>query len=375
AAHGVRRLLLTSRRGGDAPGATALAAELRGLGAEVTVAACDVADRESLAELLATIPAGHPLRGVVHAAGVLDNALLGSLTPDRVERVLRPKVDGAWHLHELTRDADLSAFVLFSSFAGLVIGAGQGNYGAANRFLDALARHRHAAGLPATALAYSLWQAETGLGGGAVDGAAEELRMTRLGFPPLSREDGLGLFDAAIASGEAVLVPMRFDAESGAEPAALVRDLVRVPRPSAVAPAAPREEVSLADRLAGLDADARGELVLGLVRAEVAQVRHAEPGSVDRDKGFTEMGLDSLAAIELRNRLAERVGLRLPATLMFDYPNPLALTGFLLAELTGEADGAPATPVAETGAGHGEAILTMDIDELVRTAMRAGESG
>ncbi|MGO4758261.1 beta-ketoacyl reductase, partial [Streptomyces sp. 2MCAF27] len=152
--HGVRHLLLASRRGPDAPGATELGAELAELGAEVTVRACDSGDRAALADLIARIPTGHPLTGVVHAAGVLDDATVSSLTPRHLDTALTPKADAAFHLHELTRHAQLRAFVLFSSAAGVLGAAGQGNYAAANAFLDALAEHRRAQGLPALSLAW-----------------------------------------------------------------------------------------------------------------------------------------------------------------------------------------------------------------------------
>jgi acyl transferase domain-containing protein len=359
-ARGVRRLVLASRRGG----ATDVVAELTAAGADVTVVACDVGDRAGVAALLDGIP---DLTAVVHAAGVMDNALTGSLTAGALAAVLRPKVDGAWHLHELTKDRDLSAFVLFSSFAGLLIGAGQGNYGAANRFLDALATHRRVAGLPATALAYSLWAAETGLSGGTVDGAGEERRLAGLGYPPLSIQDGLALFDAAFTAEDAVLLACAID------PATAVSPLL-APVATPASPPQAHGTDTLDRTLAALPVAAREKAVLDAVVAETAAVRHAEVSAVDRDTGFTDLGLDSLAAIELRNRLADRTGLRLPATLMFDYPTPAALADFLLAELFGEpaAGDPPPDPAEHAGAA---AIRTMTIDDLVRTALRTGGAG
>ncbi|MEV1121017.1 type I polyketide synthase [Actinosynnema sp. NPDC049800] len=356
--HGVRHLLLTSRSGATAPAAAALVAELAELGARVEVAACDVADRAALADLLAAVPAEHPLRGVVHAAGVMDNALVGSLDADRLDRVLRPKVDGGWHLHELTRDADLTAFVLFSSVSGLVLGTGQANYAAANRFVDALAQRRRAEGLPATALAFGLWTTVTGLGGGAVDAGAEEQRLAALGLPPMSSAEGLVLFDEAVALDQPVLVPLRVDAAalaaSSAPVPAMLREVARRTTPTRVAaadrraaPAAKPAPVSLEQRLAGLPDDERERVLLDLVRTHVAAVRHDEPEAIDVDRGFTEMGLDSLAAIELRNRLQTATGMRLPATLMFDYPNPSALAGYLFEEVS---DLIPAVTPAPTAA-------------------------
>ncbi|CRH10765.1 putative polyketide synthase pks12 [Mycobacterium tuberculosis] len=172
ARHGVRNLVLVSRRGPDAPGAAELVAELAAAGAQVQVVACDAADRAALAKVIADIPVQHPLSGVIHTAGALDDAVVMSLTPDRVDVVLRSKVDAAWHLHELTRDLDVSAFVMFSSMAGLVGSSGQANYAAANSFLDALAAHRRAHGLPAISLGWGLWDQASAMTGG-LDAAAK----------------------------------------------------------------------------------------------------------------------------------------------------------------------------------------------------------
>ncbi|MYX60519.1 SDR family NAD(P)-dependent oxidoreductase, partial [Streptomyces sp. SID8382] len=230
---GVRHLLLVSRRGETAPGAAELTAELEALGAEAHWSACDVADRDALAATLAAIPAEHPLTAVVHTAGVLDDGVIASLTPDRLATVFRPKADAAWNLHELTQDADLSAFILFSSAAGVFGGAGQGNYAAANAFLDALAQHRRANGLPATSLAWGLW-AESGGMAGDLD-EAELARLRRGGVAAITADQGRELFDLANATDSALLVPMPLDlaalrtqAAAGMLPP-LFRGLVRVP--------------------------------------------------------------------------------------------------------------------------------------------------
>ncbi|WP_371503490.1 type I polyketide synthase [Kitasatospora sp. NBC_00374] len=347
--HGVRHLLLTSRRGADAPGARELVAELAGLGAETTVAACDTGDRTALAALLATVPDAHPLTAVVHTAGITDDGVVGSLTPERLDAVLRPKADGAHHLHELTADRDLAAFVLFSSAAGLFGGPGQGNYAAANAYLDALARHRRARGLPATSLAWGLWAQSSGVSGHLTGN--DLARMERSGLGPLSTDEGLALFDAALAVGhgggdDAVLVPMRVStavlrtraAEGDVPP--LLRALVRIPPRRAVRPASdPRPDgadSALVRRLAALGSSEQERELLDLVRGRIADVLgYPNAAAVDGERAFKELGFDSLTAVELRNRLNAVTGLRLPATLVFDYPSPVALAGHLRAELLG----------------------------------------
>ncbi|MCM3813093.1 beta-ketoacyl reductase, partial [Streptomyces sp. DR7-3] len=313
---GVRQLLLVSRRGDQAPGAAELATELGELGAEVRWAACDVADRGALAEVFGAIPAEHPLTAVVHTAGVLDDGVIGSLSPERLERVLRPKVDAAWNLHELTRELDLSAFVLFSSAAGVFGNAGQGNYAAANAYLDALAQHRRAHGLPGTSLAWGLWADSSAMTGELDD--ADVSRMSRGGVLALSATEGLELFDTAGRLGETLLVPMSLDmaalraqAGSGALPP-LFRGLVRAPARRAAEGVA--ASGALARRLAGLDAAEQLDVLLDLVRTNVATVLgYAGPETVEPDRSFRELGFDSLTAVELRNALGVVSELRLPA--------------------------------------------------------------
>ncbi|MEU6665878.1 SDR family NAD(P)-dependent oxidoreductase [Streptomyces sp. NPDC046727] len=336
--HGVRRLLLAGRRGPDAPGAAELRGELERSGAEVTLARCDAADRADLAALLA----GHDVRAVVHAAGVVDNGVLATLDADRVDRVLRPKVDAAWNLHELTREKDLSAFVLLSSTAGLLVGGGQANYAAANTFLDGLAAHRRSLGLPAVSLAYGLW---SGSGGMSADIDAADLeRLRRLGLPPLTPAQGLRAFDAGLGGEDAVLVPVRLDAAAvRARPdgvPALLRGVVRPARRRGADLAAGAPAESWRERLAPLADAERDRALLELVRTHVAGVLgHPSPESVDPGRAFQEMGFDSLAAVELRNLLAGATGLTLPATLVFDQPTPLALAARLRTALVpGPAD-------------------------------------
>ncbi|WP_157252974.1 type I polyketide synthase [Nonomuraea typhae] len=315
--HDARRLILLSRRGQDAPGAASLRQEY---GERVDIRAGDVADRAFLEDLIATVPAEHPLTAVIHTAGVTDDGVLGSLTADRLNAVLRPKAEGAWHLHDLTKDLDLSWFVLFSSIAGTVGNAGQAGYSAANAFLDGLAEHRRRAGLPALSLAWGLWEGASDLT--AHLGQAGRARLARLGIKPLPEETGLRLFDAALRADAAVVVPALLDAPAVPEVSPLLRELIRTPR-RAVRQAVPEQAPAALD----------GEQLLALVRREAAVVLGTVAGQIPQRRAFTDLGLDSLTALELRNRLDRATGLRLPATLTFDHPTPQAVAERLLAEL------------------------------------------
>ncbi|OKH94376.1 beta-ketoacyl synthase [Streptomyces uncialis] len=354
--HGVRRLLLLSRRGPAAAGAGALRAELTALGAETDIVACDAADRDALAAVLAAVPSDHPLTAVVHTAGTLDDGVVTALTPERVDGVLRPKVDAALHLHELTQDLDLAHFVLFSSAAGTFGGPGQANYAAANAFLDALAEQRRAAGLPGQSLAWTLWEQPSALTGHLED--ADVRRVARSGMPPLSTERGLALFDTALTVDRPALVPIRLDTTALRSAAAdgtlppLLRGLVRTPprRASATADTT-ADDNALRRRLAALDAAGRTRLLGELVRTHAASVLgHASPDALDPGRAFRELGFDSLASVELRNRLTAATGLRLPASLVFDHPTPTALADFLRTGLTDTVSApVPAPPAAATG--------------------------
>ncbi|MFF8956261.1 type I polyketide synthase [Streptomyces sp. NPDC014894] len=363
--HGVRDLVLVSRRGVGAPGAEGLAAELSGLGARVVVEACDVGDRGALAELLARVGGG--LSGVVHTAGVLDDATVGGLSGERVGAVLRPKADAAWYLHELTAGLGLSTFVLYSSVAGLLGTAGQANYAAGNAFLDALAGYRRARGLPALSLAWGLWDSAHGMGGAL--GESELNRWSRAGLRPLRPEQGLALFDAALTGDSALRVPAVIDLpalrSAGEEPPALLRSLVRsrVRRAAAGAPARGADG-DWSARMAALPAEQREETVLDLVRSTVAGVLgHTDPARLDPGRAFKEMGFDSLAGLELRNRLNSATGTRLPATVVFDHPSPRAVADFLLSRLTGVAAKA-------AGSGRAAAVAADDPIAIVGMACR-----
>ncbi|MEU7804787.1 type I polyketide synthase, partial [Micromonospora arborensis] len=336
-AHGVRSLVLVSRRGPAAEGATELAAELEAAGAEVAIYGCDVTDRAALAEVVNGITG---LRAVVHTAGVLDDGTVESLTRSRVEPVLAAKAESAWHLHELTADRDLSAFVLFSSVSGVLGGAGQGNYAAANAYLDALAAHRHGLGLPAVSLAWGMWEQRSAMTGHL--GGTDLHRMGRAGLSAVSTEEALRLLDAGAASVEPVLLPVRVDLRPRAGVPALLRDLVRAPLRRAGTSATD----ALRIRLDGLAEAERGRLLLDLVREQTAAVLGlGRQDEVRVDRAFRDMGFDSLTAVELRNAVSTITGLRLPTTLVFDYPTPVALADHLAAELFDVHDApAPAAP-------------------------------
>jgi len=357
--HGVKNLLLTSRRGAAAPGAGELVASLTSQGAEVSLVGCDLADRDAAAELLAGIePAA-----VVHTAGVVDDGVLLALTPERMDAVLRPKVDAAWNLHELTADLDIP-FVLYSSAGGTLGAAGQANYSAANVFLDALAHHRAATGRHAVSLAWGLWSE-----GGMSNELAETdlIRMARSGVFGLSFEDGLSLFDATFGTSEPSLVPVRLDmsglrADAHSVPA-MLRGLVRGGRRRAEA-----ADDSWA-RIVARPAAERGRAVLDLVCGTAAVVLgHERRDAVDPRKGFIELGFDSLTAIELRNRLESVTGQRLPATLIFDHPSASALAEFLGAGL---AD--PPSAVAVRLTDLEAELRSLDSDERASAVARLRE--
>ncbi|MBZ4627551.1 SDR family NAD(P)-dependent oxidoreductase, partial [Mycobacterium avium subsp. hominissuis] len=338
--HGVRDLALLSRTGPDAPGAAELVAELEAAGARVQVIACDAADRAALAGVIAGISAQRPLSGVIHAAGVLDDAMVTSLTPERIDAVLRAKVDAAWNLHELTRDMNLSAFVMFSSMAGLVGSSGQGNYAAANSFLDALAAHRRAHGLPAISLAWGLWDQASAMTGGL--DAADLARLGRDGILALSSDEAMELFDTALIVDEPFLAPARIDlgalrAHAVAVPP-MFADLVNAPTRRRVddSLAAAKSKSALAHRLDGLPEAEQHAVLLELVRSHIATVLGSPTAeAIDPDKAFQELGFDSLTAVEMRNRLKTATGLALSPTLIFDYPTPNALAGYIRTQLAG----------------------------------------
>ncbi|HEX8646267.1 MAG TPA: SDR family NAD(P)-dependent oxidoreductase, partial [Thermoleophilaceae bacterium] len=351
--HGVERLLLLSRSGGDA----GLAEELD---AEVTATACDVADRDALAAAIE----GHDITAVVHAAGVLDDGVIDSLDAERLERVMRPKVDAAEHLDELAPDAEL---ILFSSIAGTLGSPGQGNYAAANAALDAIAQRRRAAGRRGVSIAWGPWAA--GMAGELSD--ADTARMRQTGVEPLTDEQGLALLDAARGTGAAAVAAVRLDAatlrshaRAGMIPP-LLRGLVRMP-----ARRAQDQTGSLARKLAEIPQADWDRVVQETVRAEAAAILgQPSPEAVDPDRAFKELGFDSLAAVNLRNRLAEVTGIRLSSTLVFDYPTPAAVAGHLRDRIA-EEQPAPAGGIDSELDRVEELLATIEGEERERVTAR-----
>ena len=384
-AHGARHLLLVSRSGERAEGAKELKDELEGLGAAVTIAACDVSERGQLGDLFAAIPDDHPLGAIFHSAGALENALVADLDLDRVDRVLAAKADAAWHLHELSAELELSHFVLFSSAAGLLGGPGQGNYAAANSFLDALAEQRQAKGLAATSLAWGAWLQETNLTKDMDEAQVERiLRQARaiLGFAPLPVERGLQLFEAAVSLATPVLAPVRFDraalrsqAKQGTLPAAL-RGLVRG------GAASRRQKGWLLTRLASAAEADRGALLGDAVRSQVATaLGHASAEGLAPESTFPELGFDSLASLEMRDWVNVATGLQLPASVLFDYPTIESLVRYLEQQLgDAVAAAAVASGPVELGLGSGakgpaEVVSIRSLYERAVALGRGDEAG
>ncbi|HEX7041413.1 MAG TPA: KR domain-containing protein, partial [Trueperaceae bacterium] len=297
-----------------------------------------------------------PLIGVVHAAGVLADGTIGSLDAEALHKVMAPKVDGALNLHELTAERELSFFALFSSAAAALGNPGQGNYAAANAFMDALAHHRRSAGLPAISIDWGAWEQAEGM---VAD--TDAARLARIGVKLLSEEEGLALLDVALGAPEAQLLPIRLDtaalrtvAKAGALPP-ILSALVRVPAGRGAA-----AKGALARMLAEAPQAEWEQIALDLIRGHIAAVLgHPSPQAVDPEKNFKDMGFDSLAAVELRNRLIGATGLRLPATVVFDHPTPTAVALYVVAKLAGEKKALPATPRASAHTDEPIAIVGM----------------
>ena len=369
AAHGVRELVLLSRSGG----APELRRELEAAGADVRIAACDVTDRAALTQLIAETG---ELGAVIHTAGVLDDATVEGLTPERLERVLAPKLRGAELLDELTRDHDLSHFVVFSSISGVVGTAGQGNYAAANTALDALVLRRRAAGRPGTSLAWGPWSTSFGMTSGLSE--ADVQRMRRGGVVPFTEATGTAALDAGLRAGAALLVPvLTAPGGSAVEVPPMLAGVVRVARRAA---AGAESGVAMAERLRALPPEQRAEQVIGHVRAEVATVLgYGSADRVDPLRSFSELGFDSLTAVELRNRLGAASGARLASTVVFDYPTVTELAQHLLDQLGPTGTGGPdeyryvLRPAPDAGSG-GDVVSALDVGALYRQAAGAGRA-
>ena len=348
--HGVEDLLLIGRQGARAPGAAELVTELTELGARVRIEACDVTDADRLRELLAEIP----VSAVVHSAGLIDDSTFTGLTTARLDRVMAPKAVGAWNLHRLTAHLDLDAFVLFSSAAGVFGSAGQAAYSAANAYLDALARHRREQGLPAQSLAWGRWLVETRDFAEMDDVSANRMART-WGVQGIGDSEGCALLDASMAAGHAELVPSPIDlvglrtraVTQGSVPA-LMRGLVR----------APERAAGDTDQVISVPPGAeRRELITRLVRERAAEILgYAEYGA---HQEFPESGFDSLTAVELRNHLQTLTDLRLPATLVFQHPTPVALAEHLDREMGGP------TPGTATTGGTSDSLVDLFLDACV----------
>ncbi|MEH0974420.1 SDR family NAD(P)-dependent oxidoreductase [Micromonospora sp. CPCC 205546] len=382
--HGVRSLVLVSRRGPEAAGAGELSERLTALGAAVRVVACDVTDRDQVGALVAEIGAAGRLAGVVHTAGVLDDGVIERVTAERLAGVLAPKVSAGWFLHEATAGLDLDLFVVFSSVAGVLGSPGQSAYAAGNAFLDALAAYRRQLGLPAVSLAWGMWDTA---GMAASIGGNDRARTARAGLRPMNARTGLELFDAAVGAQRAVLVPAAIDvpalraAASGAVVPPMLRSLVDV---ATTRRRAGQGAGGWADRLTGLSAEDGLAQVDQLIRGLVAQVLgHGGAEAVPADRAFKDLGFDSLTAVELRNRVNGATGLRLTSTLVFDYPSPQVLAAHVYAELAGTRPGAVAPDEATAGdADEAIAIVGMACrypggvespDELWRLVSTGGE--
>lgn len=347
-AHGIRDLVLISRHGMKAPGAKELIVELAELGGKATVVACDMADPNSIKSTMAIFDESRPLRGVVHAAGAQDNGVISTLTPERCATGLMAKVDGAWYLHQLTRNMDLDIFVMFSSTFGVMGMMGHSSYAAANTFLDALAHLRRSQGLPATSIAYGAWDGK-GMAAGMV-GTGSLTLLTQLGLGTITAQEGLALFEKAVRDGRSLTVATALDSERlqnyhlerGAIPP-LYRSLL-----SQTANQVHRKQ-DLRKTLSEEAAEKHSSIVLGMVRETVAKtLGFARPGDVDVTRPLQDIGIDSLTAVLVRNQLANLTSLTLNARFAFQYPNLKALSQFLLSELRKDELDCP-SPAAAAG--------------------------
>lgn len=330
--HNIRDLVLTSRRGMKSPGAAELVVELSRLGATATVVTCDMAELQSLQRIMTIFSHNRPLRGVIHAAGALDNGVLSTLTPQRCATVFAPKVNGTWRLHQLTQDMDLDLFMVFSSISGIMGMPGHGNYAAANTFLDALTHLRRSQGLPATSVAYGTWDGE-GMAARIIGPTLA--RLTELGLDMLAPDKGLQLFEEAVRSGRTLTVAAALDlkrlqthyTDRGNVPP-LFRSLLEQ------TPKQVHDDWNLRKALSESPTEQHFDIVLNAIRETVAKALVlAQPADVDVDGPLQDIGIDSLTAVLMRNHLANVTGLTLAPGFVFQYNSLRSLSEFFLAQL------------------------------------------
>jgi polyketide synthase 12 len=354
--HGHRHIVLASRRG-TAP--NGLCTELAEHGATVTVAACDASDETAVRTLINGLD--RPLTAVVHAAGVLDDGVIARLTPERLDAVLAPKVDGAWNLHEATKHLPLAGFVLYSSVAGVLGTPGQANYAAANTYLDALAAHRQARGLPAVSIAWGPWE-EVGM--------AADTGVRTGPFTPIPVTQGLAMFDTAMTMTPALLVGLilRPGSAAGGPIPPIMHELAGGGRRQAAGTG--QTQATAAQDIAGLRPQDQLRYLVDLIGTEAATVlAHSATDKIGRDDQFKDLGFESLTAVEFGNRLSAATGLRMPSTLIFDYPTPTALAEYLRGELAPEPENVEGPTVLAELDRLEAAMATSTPDELTRTGI------
>lgn len=335
--HGICDLVLTSRRGIESPGADAFVAELAKLGAKATIVGGDIADIDSLRSMM-QFTVDRPLRGVIHAAGVVDSGVLSSLTPQKCATTFAPKVDGLWNLHQLTKDMDIDLFMMFSSISGIMGLPGLGNYAAANSFMDSLAYLRRAQGLPATSVAFGTWGGD-GMATTLISTTRAHLSQLGLGF--LAPEVGLKLFEQAVHQGRALTVAAVLDLQrlkayyedqGGVPPflrSMLGQSKVKKPVDRAV---------NLRDMLVDAAPEQHGSIMLRLVQETVARaLGYTRIDDVDVSRPLLELGIDSLTAVLIRNHLATLTAMALPPNIALLHRDLKSLSKFLLSLLLGDS--------------------------------------
>lgn len=338
-AHGICDLVLTSRRGMESPGADTFVAELASLGAKATIIGGDIADLDSLRSIMQLFTADRPLRGLIHAAGVVDSGIISSLTPQKCATTFAPKVDGLWNLHQLTKDMDLDLFMMFSSISGIMGLPGLGNYAAANSFIDVLAYLRQAQGLPATSVAYGTWGGDGGMATTLVSTTRAHLSQLGLGF--LAPEVGLKLFEQAVHQGRALTVAAVLDLqllkayyeEQGGVPPFLCSMLGQTKAKKPVDPT-----ISLRDMLVDAGPEKHSSIVLSMVQATIAKaLGYTRMDDVDASRPLQELGIDSLTAVLIRNHLATLTAMALPPNIALLHPDLKSLSTFLLSQFLGDS--------------------------------------